>query len=150
MFLEIPFLCRYNLAVTYGANTVQIYINGRLDATCGGITKNPATLPPLTNMYIGKSQYPQDGYFTGEVANFRWYNGLLRYVLRHLIRFVILARQSVTPRWMCEAEAGHHSREGSADCPPCSCVLFSSNPSGASVAALPSPPAQVLRTDETR
>ena len=64
--------------MVYASNTVNIYINGRLDVSCPGITKNPANLPPLTNMYLGKSQYPQDGTFAGEMANFRWWNGALR------------------------------------------------------------------------
>ena len=65
------------MAVTYEPNVVTIYIDGGVRATCQGITKNPSMLPQLTSAFLGKAQDPRLPYFTGEIANFKWFTGIL-------------------------------------------------------------------------
>ena len=71
--------CRYSFGVTYAVSTgtVTLYINGGVDTTCTGITINPATLPALSNAYVGKSGRATDPYLTGKIKGFRLYTGAL-------------------------------------------------------------------------
>lgn len=64
-----------HVAVTLGANTGKLYVNGAL-ATSGSITITPANLNPALN-YLGDSQYAADPFFNGVIDDFRIYNRVL-------------------------------------------------------------------------
>ena len=73
-------ICRYTLALTYSSSlsTVTMYINGVKDEECTGIGLGPASLPLLTNAYIGKSQSDADPYLAAQISSIRAYPGALR------------------------------------------------------------------------
>ena len=80
-FPAVPLREEVTLVYSYRTKVLTLYINGKKDTTCGGITYTPGKLPHLTNAFIGKSSTPTDPYLTAAIRNFRWYHGSLRYVL---------------------------------------------------------------------
>ena len=64
-----------HVAVTLGASSAQLYVNGSQVATSTGITIKPSDIKPAVN-YIGKSQWP-DPLFNGRIDDFRVYNHAL-------------------------------------------------------------------------
>ncbi|MES2474968.1 MAG: LamG-like jellyroll fold domain-containing protein [Verrucomicrobiota bacterium] len=64
-----------HVAVSLGANTGNLYVNGAL-ANTAAITLHPANFNPTLN-YLGKSQYPADPLFNGTIDDFRIYNRVL-------------------------------------------------------------------------
>lgn len=64
-----------HVAVTLGANSGKLYVNGALASTAA-ITITPANFNPTLN-YLGKSQYPADPLFNGTIDDFRIYNRVL-------------------------------------------------------------------------
>ncbi|MES2439411.1 MAG: LamG-like jellyroll fold domain-containing protein [Verrucomicrobiota bacterium] len=64
-----------HVAVTLGANTGNLYVNGALASTAP-ITLSPANFNPTLN-YLGKSQYAADPLFNGTIDDFRIYHRVL-------------------------------------------------------------------------
>jgi hypothetical protein len=64
-----------HVAVTLGANTAKLYVNGELKATNSNTTIKPSDFKPQNN-YIGKSQWP-DPLLSGMIDEFRIYNYVL-------------------------------------------------------------------------
>ncbi len=64
-----------HVAVTLGASSAQLYVNGAQVATSTAITIKPSDFKPVLN-YIGKSQWP-DPLFNGRIDDFRIYNSAL-------------------------------------------------------------------------
>lgn len=62
------------VAVTLGANRLNIYINDKLVGSSLSFTNKPYDLGATTANYIGKSQYTVDPYFKGNIDDFRFYN----------------------------------------------------------------------------
>ncbi len=62
-----------HLAVTIGADTVKIYVDGVLKASTTDITIRPSDFCPVLN-YVGRSQSPNDPVFKGYFDDFRIYN----------------------------------------------------------------------------
>ena len=62
-----------HVAVTLGANTATLYINGTAVATNNAFTLAPDAFNPAVN-YIGKSQWSADPLFNGQIDDFRIYN----------------------------------------------------------------------------
>lgn len=69
----LPYYQWSHVAVTMGADSVILYVNGIRVAATSGITIRPADFKPAFN-YIGRSQYASDPMFNGYVDDFRIYN----------------------------------------------------------------------------
>jgi len=65
-----------HVAVVIGKDTTTIYLGGKEAASSTGITIKPSDFCPVLN-YIGRSQFPSDGYFRGYIDDFRIYNHAL-------------------------------------------------------------------------
>lgn len=64
-----------HLAMTCEGETLRIYINGVLAGEETNVELDPYEIAyPMTNCYIGKSQWAQDKYFNGMIDEFRLYN----------------------------------------------------------------------------
>ena len=61
-----------HVAVTLGASSAQLYVNGAQVATSTAVTLRPSAFKPVLN-YVGKSQWP-DPLFNGRIDDFRVYN----------------------------------------------------------------------------
>jgi hypothetical protein len=66
-----------HVAVVLGATGAIIYVNGQQVGASAAVTLRPADLGSLPSYYIGRSQYPNDPYFDGNVDEFRVYNRAL-------------------------------------------------------------------------
>lgn len=64
-----------HVAVTLGANTGRLYVNGALAASAA-ITITPDSFNPTLN-YLGDSQYVADPFFNGVIDDLRIYNRVL-------------------------------------------------------------------------
>ncbi len=62
-----------HVAVTVGADTGKLYVNGQLKDINTAMTINPSDLNPTVN-YIGKSQWSNDPLFNGRIDDFRIYD----------------------------------------------------------------------------
>lgn len=70
----------HHLAVTLQAGspyTGTLYIDGAVAGTNAAMTLHPSDLGVTTQNYIGKSQYSNDPYMTGEIDDFRVYQRAL-------------------------------------------------------------------------
>ncbi len=56
------------VAVTLNGSQGMLYLNGSPIATNASLNLEPLTVIPATN-YLGRSQYPADPYFNGQIAN---------------------------------------------------------------------------------
>jgi hypothetical protein len=65
-----------HVAVVLGGSAGTLYINGAVAAT-GAISLRPANLGTAGYAYIGKSWFPSDPYFDGQIDDFRVYNRAL-------------------------------------------------------------------------
>jgi hypothetical protein len=68
---------QYVFTLSGATTTGKIYLDGVQVGITTNFTLTPEDLGPLPNMYIGKSQYNADPYFTGSYDEFRIYNGPL-------------------------------------------------------------------------
>jgi len=76
----------HHVAVTLDsqAKTITLYVDGERIAS-GATTVLPRDLGKTTQNWLGKSQYPADGYFVGSLDDFRIYNRVLSTAeVRHL------------------------------------------------------------------
>jgi hypothetical protein len=60
-----------HVAVVLGPNGGFLYVNGTRVTSNPSMTLRPADLGNLPNLYIGRSQFPADPYFDGNVDSFR-------------------------------------------------------------------------------
>ena len=67
----------HQVAVTLGAGTGILYVDGAPVATNSAMTLAPADLGLTTRDWIGRSQYPTDPYLNGAVDDFKIYSGVL-------------------------------------------------------------------------
>jgi len=72
---SLPLNQQSHIAVTYSKKQISFYINGILIKRLNA----PITNKDLRNNFIGKSRYPADPYFKGEIDSFRIYNRELNY-----------------------------------------------------------------------
>ena len=66
-----------HVAVVLGAAGAVLYVNGKQVAASASVTLRPADLGNLPNYYIGRSQYPNDPYFDGNIDELRIYDRAL-------------------------------------------------------------------------
>lgn len=66
----------HHIAVTLGAGTVTIYVDGQAVGSSTGITIKPSDIRPVLN-YMGRSQYNADPLFAGALDDVRIYNHAL-------------------------------------------------------------------------
>ena len=66
-----------HLAVTLSGTTATLYVNGAVVDTNTAMTLNPSGLPPTTQNYIGRSQFPPDPYLNATVDDFQVYSRAL-------------------------------------------------------------------------
>ncbi|MCU0913458.1 MAG: discoidin domain-containing protein [Planctomycetes bacterium] len=72
------------VAIDSQAKTITLYVDGERIAS-GATTVLPRDLGKTTQNWLGKSQYPADGYFVGSLDDFRIYNRALSVAeVRHL------------------------------------------------------------------
>ncbi len=69
----LPYFQWSHVAVTMGADSVKLYVNGTRVAATAAITIRPSDFRPAFN-YIGRSQFATDPMFTGYVDDFRVYS----------------------------------------------------------------------------
>jgi hypothetical protein len=67
----------HHVAVTLGAGTGILYVDGLPVQTNSAMTLTPADLGATTQNWIGRSQYSADPYLNGLVDDFRIYRGAL-------------------------------------------------------------------------
>ena len=67
----------HHVAVTMGAGTGILYVDGLPTATNGSFSVTPGRLGNTTQNWIGRSQYSADPYLNGLVDDFRIYNSAL-------------------------------------------------------------------------
>lgn len=70
---KLPIRKLTHLAITMDADSVKLYLNGKLAASTASISIRPSDFAPVMN-YIGRSQYAADPYFRGYMDDFRVYN----------------------------------------------------------------------------
>ena len=63
-----------HIAVTLNGNQAIMYINGALVAQNNAFSYTPASLGATVNNWIGRSQYPVDGYYNGKIDEVRIWN----------------------------------------------------------------------------
>jgi len=63
----------HHIALTMGADSVAIYVDGELAGSTRGITLRPSDINPVM-CYLGRSQFPADPYFKGYLDDVRFYN----------------------------------------------------------------------------
>jgi hypothetical protein len=73
----LPINLWQHLAVTQAAATATLYLNGAVVAQDEATTLHPSSLGVTTQNWIGRSQYADNPYLTGEVDEFRIYKRAL-------------------------------------------------------------------------
>jgi hypothetical protein len=73
----LPINLWQHLAVTQAAATATLYLNGAVVAQDEATTLHPSSLGVTTQNWIGRSQYVDNPYLTGEVDEFRIYKRAL-------------------------------------------------------------------------
>ncbi len=62
-----------HIAITFGQDTITLYVNGRAVVKNTKITTRPADFRPIFN-YVGRSQFRADPMFNGSIDDLRIYN----------------------------------------------------------------------------
>ncbi|MGM9938042.1 MAG: family 43 glycosylhydrolase, partial [Candidatus Ornithomonoglobus sp.] len=66
----------HNVTVTKEGNTSTFYVDGYVTGTSTGVTTNLSDLGTMSNLYLGKSQWP-DPYYSGLIDDLTVYNSAL-------------------------------------------------------------------------
>ena len=66
-----------HVAVTLSGATATLYVDGSAVGTNTAMTRAPFRLGGTDRNWIGRSQYPADPYFNGQVDDLRIYNGAM-------------------------------------------------------------------------
>jgi hypothetical protein len=66
-----------HIALVLGPSGASIYVNGSLQASSTDVTLRPADLGSTTANFIGRSEFPRDPYFDGEIDEYRIYTRAL-------------------------------------------------------------------------
>jgi hypothetical protein len=66
-----------HVAIVLGTTGAVLYVNGKQVGASTSVTLRPADLGNLPNYYLGRSQYPNDPYFDGNIDELRIYDRAL-------------------------------------------------------------------------
>ncbi|MGN0162771.1 MAG: family 43 glycosylhydrolase [Candidatus Ornithomonoglobus sp.] len=64
----------HNVTVTKEGNTSTFYVDGYVTGTSTAVTTSLSDLGTMANLYLGKSQFPADAYYSGLIDDFTVYD----------------------------------------------------------------------------